>query len=186
MNDDSRDGTETEDTPQGLYIANSMTGGAVALGEGSRAEDRSRRVGSPDPAEAAPPASRVASAPPGQIVIGGDLGGGAIAAARKAVAVDSSVRISGSGIRVLDDLGRVRELLAELDRTFEVEAVDRELEAAEEEITREGGLRPGMLRRLLSLLRGGSTVLSGLSDSAGVLDSLRAGLGLLEARQDDS
>ncbi|WP_159941022.1 MULTISPECIES: hypothetical protein [unclassified Nocardiopsis] len=172
---------ERRPAPGGIYVVGSMTGGAVATGPRARAEDRSRREGAPTEAELTPPGALPVSIPPGQVLVGGHMTGGAVASAEDAEAIDSSVRLSGTSARVLTGLAEVRRTLADSGRTFESAAVDGELARAQQEIEDAGEVRPGILRHLLSLLRGGSALLEGMARDSGAVRDLYGFLCALEA-----
>ncbi|WP_285729021.1 hypothetical protein [Nocardiopsis sp. ATB16-24] len=149
----------------GVYMAGSMAGGALATGEEAEAEDSSRREGGLRAADPPTPTTRVTSAPPGQVVIGGNFTGGAMATGKRSRAVDRSVRVDDTAEYrgLLEGLARVRRELAERERTFEVDAVDGELEKAEKEIASTGRIGRTLLERLVRMFSaGGSMVLRGV------------------------
>ncbi len=171
-------GDEREQAPEesgGAYIAGSMTGGAIATGEGAEAENSSRREGGPTAADLPAPTSRLTSAPPGQFVVGGHFTGGAVATGKLSKAEDRSVHIDGgiASTELLKGLARVRRELAERERTVEVELVDGELEKAQEEIASTGRIGRTLLERLIRLFSaGGSMVLRGIEGTGPLLEIL--------------
>ncbi|MFW5417651.1 hypothetical protein J0910_13650 [Nocardiopsis sp. CNT-189] len=157
----------------GLYIAGSMLGGAIATGTEAYAEDRARREDGPDPAALPAPTVRPTAAPPGQVVIGGHVAGGAAAVGPRSKAVDASVHTGTARRGLAGALAGVRRELAGRERTVEIAAVDGELARAEREIAEEGGPGREAVERLARLFTGGSTVLRGAAGAAEVLDALK-------------
>ncbi|MDE3720392.1 hypothetical protein PWG71_03265 [Nocardiopsis sp. N85] len=171
---------ETAPAGGGLYVGGSITGGAVVTGARGRAEDRSRTEGAVAPLP--PVTARPVSAPPGQAVIAGHITGGALVTGEDGVAVNASVRVDAVTVQVLDDLAGVRAALGRRPRTFEVEAVDDALARAEEEITDTGEVGPGLLRRLLALVRGGSAVVGEMARTTRAVEDLHSSLCVIEGR----
>ncbi|MCY9786023.1 hypothetical protein KIK06_19210 [Nocardiopsis sp. EMB25] len=168
---DDRD-RETEGTA-GVYIAGSMIGGSVATGPDAEAEDRGRREGVPTAADLPAPSSRLNSAPPGQVVIGGHLTGGAAALGPRSRAVDASVHSAAPSVEaLLAGIADVRRQLGERERTFEVEAVDRELERAEREFGATGRIGRTLLEHLVRLFGSGSLILRSLTGTGPLMDIL--------------
>lgn len=164
----------------GLYIGGSVTGGALATGHSASARDESRHEG---PAAPLPPVTaRPVSAPAGQTVIAGHVTGGAVATGRDSEAVDASVRTDPLTARALEDLREVRAALAALPATFETETVGGALDEARREIEEGGAVAPGLLQRLLSLVRGGSTVLGEVARSTRAVEDLQSSLMAIEQR----
>ncbi|WP_152513413.1 hypothetical protein [Nocardiopsis baichengensis] len=164
----------------GIYIGGSMTGGAIAGGDEAVAEDRGRRTGEAALPAPPPPTSRPVSAPAGQVVVAGHVTGGAAAAGRGSRAVDRSERTAGTERELRARLEEVRRELERRPRTFEVEAVAGELAAAESQIT-DSGTDRGLVRRLLDLFQGGSTVLRETEAAAQVMETLQGSLAVLDA-----
>lgn len=164
----------------GLYIGGSVTGGALATGHGSVAEDASRNEG---PAAPLPPVTaRPVSAPPGQTVIAGHVTGGAVATGRDSHAAYTAVRTDALTAKVLVDLGAVRAALAALPATIETEAVEGVLDRARQSIEEDGEVAPTLLQRLLGLLRGGSTVLGEVARGTHAVQELHSTLCAIEER----
>ncbi|MFF7993177.1 hypothetical protein ACFZDG_25695 [Kitasatospora xanthocidica] len=154
-----------------------MTGGAVASGPGARAEDRSQRAGTPEP----PPdvsGLTVPAAGPGGVSIGA-MTGGAVASGKDATAVDASVRLDPSARELLAAVRTLRGHLPMFTRAEGngVAEVEQELEAVDTALERTGTAPRTRLERLRDLLRGSTTVVSGLASALAVVQAIEQFLG---------
>lgn len=155
-----------------------MSGGAVASGYRSSAEDRSARIGSPPPDDG--PAAVPPVPPPGAGGISvGTMTGGAVAAGRESSAVDASRQLVSASPELVTALRLLRAQLPLLARTRDdrLDEVEGELADVAGEIDRTGRAERGRLERLRSLLAGGGTAAGGLASAFAVAQAIAQLLG---------
>ncbi|MFF4156307.1 hypothetical protein [Streptomyces sp. NPDC001678] len=161
-----------ESTPSGGGISiGSLSGGAVAQGDGARAEDRSERVGER-------PATAAATPPPpapgrGGMAVG-SMSGGALAQGREARAVDASRQLLTLTPELLLAVREMRMELSHCIRTpgDGLDEVDGELAELQAEAGLTGQCRRSRLTRLRTLLTSGATAVGGLASLAAVVESI--------------
>ncbi|MDJ0340545.1 hypothetical protein QMK19_11040 [Streptomyces sp. H10-C2] len=173
--DEQRDGAgeaAARDAGGGVSIGR-LTGGAVASGHGSSAEDRSERIGSP-PADDGP-AGAPAVPPPGAGGISvGSMTGGAVAAGRESRAVDASRQLISASPELATAVRLLRAQLPLLTRSEDdgIDELDGELADVAGEIDRTGQAERGRLERLRALLTGGSAAVGGLASAFAVVQAI--------------
>jgi hypothetical protein len=168
---------EPDEEPQrhGIVIGG-MSGGAVAQGRGSTAEDRSRR---PHPAAPAPVPPMPAAPPPGTggIVIA-SLSGGAVAQGEDSRAVDASVTMPpAEAERLLTAVRQLRRELLGEPPTDETAELDRELAQVTEEVRRTGRADRSRLTRLRERLEVGALAAAAGASAAAVAQAIAQLLG---------
>ncbi|MCM2426635.1 hypothetical protein [Streptomyces sp. RKAG337] len=155
-----------------------LSGGAVASGYRSSAEDRSERIGSPPPDDGPAAAPAVPPPGPGGISVG-TMTGGAVAAGREASAVDASRQLISASPELMTAVRLLRAQLPLLARTEDdgLDEVEGELADVAGEIDRTGRAERGRLERLRSLLVSGSTAAGGLASAFAVVQAIAQLLG---------
>ncbi|MEU3461499.1 hypothetical protein ABZ721_16355 [Streptomyces sp. NPDC006733] len=153
-----------------------MSGGAVASGHRSSAEDRSERIGTPPPDDG--PAAAPAAPGAGGISVG-SMSGGAVAAGRESRAVDASRQLIAASPELVTAVRLLRAQLPLLARTEDdhLDEVAEELADVAHEIDRTGRTERGRLERLRSLLTVGGTAAGGLASALAVVQAIAQLLG---------
>ncbi|MFG3052107.1 hypothetical protein ACGFZP_14290 [Kitasatospora sp. NPDC048239] len=169
-------------TPQvsGGITANHVTGGAIAVGDGAVAEDRSHRTGQtpPPPAPAGWPEGRTPAPVPGSVIVN-TLRDTPVAVGRNARAVNDSVQVGAEMLELLRAVTTLRSHLPVLARTEgdDIDEVDQRLAEVQTAIEQTGRVEPGRLDRLRSLLTGSVTAVSGLASTLTVIQAITQLLG---------
>ncbi|MEU2512733.1 hypothetical protein [Streptomyces syringium] len=159
-----------------------FSGGAIATGDGSRAEDRSERIGQGDGQGAEQGSGPVVvpqSVPEDGGVAVGAMSGGAVATGPDAEAVYASRQLLSASPELLAAVRLLRQQLPLLART-EGDGLDRcegQLAELEEEVVRTGRAERGRLVRLRALLTGGATTAGGLASAIAVVQAISGLLG---------
>lgn len=177
--DESREPGEAAERDAGGGVSiGRMSGGAVASGYRSSAEDRSERIGSPPPDDGPAVTPAVPSPRAGGVSVG-SMTGGAVAAGREASAVDASRQLISASPELVTAIRLLRAQLPLLARTEDdgIDAVDGELADVAGEIDRTGQAERGRLERLRSLLVSGSTAAGGLASAFAVVQAIAQLLG---------
>ncbi|MFF3748204.1 hypothetical protein [Streptomyces kronopolitis] len=163
-------------SPSGGISVGVLTGGAVAAGEGARAEDRAQRVGrpAPPPGDGGPPV--VPPAAPGGISIGVMSGGAAVSGAH-AKALDASATVLDAPPELRAAMATLRAQLHLLGPSAETSDMDARLAEAEEEIEATGQVRRSRLQWLRERLDLGATAAAALASAATVVQQITQLLG---------
>lgn len=177
--DSGRPGPGRAGTGGGVVVGGSMTGGAVATGEYGRATDASRTTGPtpPTPANPAlplfPPPAAVPSVPPGGVVIGGHLTGGAVATGAGGHAEHRAERVDPRYQSLLAAVELLYGHLPLLVQDPENDALRSTLDQVRQDITTAGHVSPGRLQRLRDQLTMGNSALTALTSAVAVAEAVR-------------
>ncbi|GGR15148.1 hypothetical protein ACH4U6_26015 [Streptomyces netropsis] len=155
-----------------------FSGGAIATGDGSRAEDRSERVGQGAERGTGPVAVPLSVPEDGGVAVG-EMTGGAVATGPDAEAVDSSRQLLSASPELLAAVRLLRQQLPLLARAEGdgLDGCDGQLAELEEEVVRTGRAERGRLVRLRALLTGGATTAGGLASAIAVVQAISGLLG---------
>ncbi|SPE57608.1 hypothetical protein SNS2_3280 [Streptomyces netropsis] len=174
---EGREGREGRGKVGGVAVGR-FTGGAITTGHGSRAEDRSERVGQGAERETGPVAVPQSVPEDGGVAVG-EMAGGAVATGTDAEAVYASRELLSASPELLAAVRMLRQQLPLLARA-EGDGLDRcdgQLAELEEEVVRTGRAERGRLVRLRALLTGGATTAGGLASAIAVVQAISGLLG---------
>ncbi|MGW2540212.1 hypothetical protein ACWC5I_04895 [Kitasatospora sp. NPDC001574] len=175
-------GVENGGTPpaSGGFAAGDVSGGAIAVGDGAVAEDRSRRAG-PTPAPSVPvgrPMGRTPTPVPGSVIVD-TLRDTPVAVGRNARAVNSSVQADSEVLKLLHAVTALRGSLPALVRTEGdgIDELDHQLAEVQTEIEQTGHIERGRLDRLRALLTGSVTAVSVFASTLTIIQAIAQLLG---------